>query len=255
MTESVDVVLVTPSPTVAAGAALAAAGYRVAVTGWLGEAHAATFAALLAERGIDDQLVRVPGDVPPPAARALLMERVLGLAAPSRWIVMRGELPADVDPGFYCELVTLVAGVGARVLLDTGGEPLRRALRSEPHVLTPSLTELEKLAGRALPARADAVAAARRLVKGETELVAVSLGAEGALFVTSGRAVMATAPSVQSDRTSTTGEALGAGVVVARIRGLELEETAGLAIAFVLAELTGKRAEDWRPLVTVREAT
>lgn len=260
MTQSVDVVTVTPNPAMDAGdgitapAALAAAGYRVAVTGWLGEAHAAAFAAFLAERGIDDHLVRVPGEVPPPAARVLLVERVLGLAAPSRWIVMGGALPPGVDPGFYCELVTLVAGAGARVLVDTGGEPLRRALRSEPHILTPSLAELEKLAGRPLPARADAVAAARSLVKGETELVAVSLGAEGALFVTAERAVMAASPSVQAGSTVTAGEAMAAGIVAARIRGLALEETAGMAMGFVVAAVSGEPAERWLPRVTVREA-
>ena len=226
----------------------------MAATGWLGEAHAAAFAAFLAERGIGDHFVRVPDEVPPPAARSLLMERVLGLAAPSRWIVMGGALPPGVDPGFYCELVTLVAGVGARVLVDTGGEPLRRALRSEPHVLTPSLAELEKLAGRALPAREDAVAAARSLVKGETELVAVSLGAEGALFVTADRAVMATSPSAQAGSTVTAGEAMAAGIVAARIRGLALEETAGMAIAFTLGAVSGEPAERWLPRVTVREA-
>jgi 1-phosphofructokinase len=259
MTESVDVVTVTPNPAmdgngITAPAALAAAGYRVAVTGWLGEAHAAALEAFLAERRVGDHLVRVPGEVPPPAARSLLMERVLGLAAPSRWIVMGGALPPDVDPGFYCELVTLVAGVGARVLVDTGGEPLRRALRSEPHILTPSLAELERLAGRALPTRADAVAAARSLVKGETELVAVQLGAEGALFVTAGRAVMASPPSSHGS-TVTAREATAAGVVAARIRELALEETAGLAIAFALAAVSGEPAERWLPQVTLREVS
>jgi 1-phosphofructokinase len=260
MSEPVDVVTVTPSPAMDAGsgitapAVLAAAGYRVAVTGWLDEAHAAAFAAFLSERGIGDHLVRVPGEVPPPAARSLLMERVLGLAAHSRWIVMGGVLPPGVDPGFYCELVTLVAGAGARVLVDTGGEPLRRALRSEPHVLAPSLAELQTLAGRALPARADAVAAARSLAKGETELVAVSLGAEGALFVTAERAVVAAAPSVQVGWTVTADEAMAAGIVAARIRGLALEETAGMAIAFVVAAVSGEPAERWLPQVTVGEA-
>ena len=153
-------------------AALAGAGYRVAATGWLGAANAALFESFFATRGIEDHFVRVPGETrigikiadpaagglttdvnfpgptPPPAERSLLMERVLGLATGGGWIVMAGSLPPGVDPGFYCELSTLVTGAGARVLIDTSGEPLRRSLQSEPQILKPNLRELERLVGR-----------------------------------------------------------------------------------------------------------
>ena len=92
-------------------AALADAGYRVAATGWLGANNAGDFDRFFAARGIDDQFVRVPGETrlgikiadssgqpttgvdfpgvaPPMAERSLLMERVLGLAAEKRWVVM-----------------------------------------------------------------------------------------------------------------------------------------------------------------------
>ena len=47
---------------------------------------------------------------------------------------------------------------------------------------------------------------------------------------------------------------MSAGIVVARIRGLGLEETAGVATAFALAAVSGEPAERWLPQVTVREA-
>jgi hypothetical protein len=75
--------------------------------------------------------VRVAGEsqTPSPSERAELMERVLGLASTAAtgapgWFVLAGSLPPAVDPGFYCELATLVTAAGARVALDTGGEPL-----------------------------------------------------------------------------------------------------------------------------------
>jgi 1-phosphofructokinase len=257
-----------------AAAALAASGLRVAATGWLGDANRAPFEAFFAERGIADHFVRVPGETrvdvkiadpagarttevdlagltPPPAARSLLMERVLGLAAPDRWMVMAGSLPPGVDAGFYCELATLVAGVGARVLIDTSGEPLRRALRSEPQVLKPNCRELETLVGRALPARADVAQAARGLLKGETEMVVVTLGAAGAVFVTSGRTIVAVPPPLSVGSAVGAGDAMAAGIVAARIRGLGLEDTARLATAFALAALSGRQADEWLPDVTI----
>ena len=255
-------------------AALAAAGLRVAATGWLGDANRAPFEAFFAERGIADHFVRVSGETrvdvkiadpagaqtteidlvgltPPPAERSLLMERALGLAAPGRWMVMAGSLPPGVDAGFYCELATLVAGVGARVLIDASGDPLRRALRSEPHVLKPNRQELEMLVGRSLPTRADVAQAARGLLQGETELVVVSSGAEGAVFATSERTVSATPPRLALGSAVGAGDAMAAGIVAGRIRALGLEEIARLATAFALAALSGQPTDEWLAQVTV----
>jgi 1-phosphofructokinase len=243
-------------------AALAAAGYKVAVTGWLGADNSRSFETFFADRGIDNQFVPVPGEsrlgikiadasgqpttsvdfpgTPPPLAeRSLLMERVLSLAAGGRWVVMAGSLPPGVDPGFYCELATLVSGAGARVVIDASDEPLRRALRSEPHILKPNLHELQVLVGRELRAREEIVSAARGLLKGEMELVAVSLGADGGIFVTADRALGARSPSLPVRSTVGAGDAMVAGIVAGRLRGLALEETARLATAFALAALTG----------------
>ena len=261
MSAAADVVTVTPDPGlvpagtgVNAAAALAGAGLRVAVTGWLRATNAAAFEEFFAERGLADHFVRIPDEAtPPPAERSMLMERVLGLAAPNRWIVMAGSLPPGIDAGFYCELATLVSGAGARVLIDTSGDPLRRALRSEPHVLKPNRRELEVLVGRPLPTRADVVSAARGLLKGETEMVAVSLAADGAVFVTGDRAVATTTPAVTAESGAGAGDAMAAGIVAGRIRGLGLADTARLATAFALAALSGEPADGWLERVMLSE--
>ena len=262
-------------------AVLAGAGHRVAVTGWLGSDNAAPFEAFFAAKGIEDRFVRVagetrvgikltdpsgqrttdvnfPGQAPSPAERAALMERVLGLAstavrgAPS-WFVLAGSLPPGVDPGFYCELATLVTAVGAHVALDTSGEALRRAVKSEPHVLKPNVHELETLVGTPLSSRAAIVAAARGLLKGETELVVVSMGADGALFVERGRVAAAQPPRVVVRTTVGAGDAMVAGIVAGRLRRLELGDLARLASAFALGAVTGTASEEWLGQVAVEE--
>jgi 1-phosphofructokinase len=264
-------------------AALADAGHRVAVTGWLGEANAAAFEAFFAAKGIEDRFVRVagetrvgikiadpsgqrttdvnfPGQAPGSADRAALMERVLGLAGPApagapRWFVMAGSLPPGVDPGFYCELATLVTAAGAGVVLDTSGDPLRRALKAEPRILKPNIHELEALVGARLATRDDVVAAARGLLAGETELVVVSMGSEGALFVAGDRVVAATPPAVAVRTTVGAGDAMVAGIVAGRLRGLELGELARLASAFALEAVTGEAAASWVSRVAVVDAS
>jgi 1-phosphofructokinase len=260
-------------------AALAGAGHRVAATGWLGADNVAAFEAFFAAQGIEDRFVRVagetrlgikiddpsaqrttdvnfPGQEPSSAERVELMERVLGLASTAAtgapgWFVLAGSLPPGVDPGFYCELATLVTAAGARVALDTGGEPLRRALKSEPQVLKPNVHELETLVGSPLPSRDAIVAAARSLLKGGTELVVVSMGEDGALFLEDGRIVSATPPRVAVRTTVGAGDALVAGIVSARLRRLDLAELARLASAFALEAVTGKAAAEWLEEVVV----
>ena len=260
-------------------AALAGAGHRVAATGWLGGDNAAPFEAFFAAKGIEDRFVRVagatrvgikitdpslqrttdvnfPGRTPAAAERAALMDRVLGLASTAAtgtpaWFVLAGSLPPGVDPGFYCELATLVVAAGARVALDTSGEPLRRAVKSEPQVLKPNVHELEALVGAPLSSRAAIVAAARGLLKGETDLVVVSMGGDGALFVESGRVVSATPPRVAVRTTVGAGDAMLAGIVSGRLRRLDLAELARLASGFALEAVTGRAAGEWLGEVVV----
>jgi 1-phosphofructokinase len=256
----VEVVTVTPNPGLNVAAALASGGHRVAATGWLGADNAAVFEAFLAARGIEDRFVRAAGEsqTPSPAERAELMERVLGLASTAAagapgWFVLAGSLPPAVDPGFYCELATLVTAAGARVAIDTGGEPLRRALKSEPQVLKPNVHELEALVGDPLRSRGAIVAAARGLLRGGTELIVVSMGAEGALFLEDGRIVSATPPRVAVRTTVDAEEALLAGIVSARLRRLDLAELARLASGFALEAVTGRSATEWVGQVTVED--
>ncbi len=262
-------------------AALAGAGHRVAVTGWLGRDNAAPFEAFFAAKGIEDRFVRVagetrvgiklidpsgqrttdvnfPGQPPSPAERTALMERVLGLASTAAtgapgWFVLAGSLPPGVDPGFYCELATLVTASGARVALDTSGEALRRAVKSEPQVLKPNVHELEALVGTPLSSGAAIAAAARGLLKGETELVVVSMGRDGALFVERGRVVAAQPPRVAVRTTVGAGDAMVSGIVSGRLRGLKLDELARPASAFALEAMTGTASDEWLGQVTVQE--
>jgi 1-phosphofructokinase len=258
-------------------ASLAGAGHRVAVTGWLGQANAGAFETFFGERNIEDRFVRLtgetrvdvkvvdplagrtteidfPGLAPCAAERAALMERVLELTRTMPWVVLAGSLPPGVDPGFYCELATLVTAAGARVALDTSGEPLRRALKAQPQILKPNLLELETLVGSRLGTREAILAVARGLLNGETELIVVSMGANGALFVTSEASVVASPPVVAVRTTVGAGDALMAGIVAGRLRRLELGQLARLASAFALEAVTGVPAARWSDAITVQPA-
>ena len=79
--------------------------------------------------------------------------------------------------------------------------------------------------------------AARTLIEQGVGLVAVSMGADGALFVERGAAVLAIPPAIVVKSTVGAGDAMVAGIVTGTLRGLDLAGRARLATAFSLGAL------------------
>ncbi len=245
-------------------AALAAYGVRVAAAGFLGDVNAAAFDALFAEVGIEDRFIRVagetrvgikivdpsrgettdvnfPGLAPSAAEVDELRARVVEMAIGGAWFVLAGSLPPGVAPLIYRDLASTLKAAGCRVILDTSGEPLRHAIHAAPYVVKPNVHELEALVGRALPTVDAVTDAAREMVAGGVETAVVSMGAEGAMFVRAGEAVLARPPRVKVGSTVGAGDAMVAGIVAGHLDGLALPDLARLATAFSVAALT--RAE------------
>jgi 1-phosphofructokinase len=239
---------------------LADSGLPVAATGFLGSANAEAFVELFARKGIDDRCVRLPGrtrvnvkivdavldqvtDInfpglaPAPADLDRLLAAIDALCADTDWFVLSGSLPAGVPTGIYADLLRRLKGLGKTVVLDASGEPFAAAVDSGPAVVKPNIEELRELLGRPLGSQEDVLAAARALVERGVGLVAVSMGADGALFVERHSAVLAIPPTISVKSTVGAGDAMVAGIVAGTLRGLDLAGRARLATAFSLGTL------------------
>jgi 6-phosphofructokinase 2 len=107
------------------------------------------------------------------------------------YLIASGSLPPGVPEDFYAMLARVAADSDARVVVDASGPPLTAALDEGVFLVKPSREELSELvaADRELDV-GDLVEAARSLVRGDrAEVVALTLGAEGALLI-SGTDVM-----------------------------------------------------------------
>jgi 1-phosphofructokinase len=238
---------------------LADYGHSVAVTGFLGRENCASFEELFARKRIADHFIRIagqtrvgikisdpvlqqttdinfPGQAPTPADVEALSAQLAGLSA--GWVVLAGSIPPGVAPTLYRELVRLLKQQGRKVALDTSGEPLRHALEAAPQIIKPNVHELAELLGTSLTTPAAIVEAARLFLARGTQLVAVSMGAEGACFVTDREVVVARPPQVEVQSTVGAGDAMVAGIVAGQLRGLPLAECARLATAFSLDAIT-----------------
>jgi 1-phosphofructokinase len=174
--------------------------------------------------------------------------------------VLAGSLPPGVDSSIYERLITTLKARGKRVVLDASGESLRPALGARPHLIKPNIHELGELLGAMPVGEREVVAAARSLIATGIEQVVVSMGKDGACFVTAEEAVVGRPPEVEVRSTVGAGDAMVAGIVSAQLRKLSLVETARIATAFSVHALT--RAKDtgdfsatiaaWVPRVTVK---
>ena len=77
----------------------------------------------------------------------LFVDKLLYLARGASMCVFAGSLPRDVDADVYAGLIRELKRLGVVCIVDTDGDPLRRAVRAEPDVISPNVLEAEELVG------------------------------------------------------------------------------------------------------------
>ena len=77
----------------------------------------------------------------------LFMDKLLYLAKGATVCVFAGSLPRDVDTDIYAGLIRELRRLGVTSIVDADGDPLRRAVRAEPDVISPNVLEAEELVG------------------------------------------------------------------------------------------------------------
>jgi 1-phosphofructokinase/tagatose 6-phosphate kinase len=100
----------------------------------------------------------------------LFRDKLKYLAKGASMCVFAGSLPRGMEPDAYAALVRDIRKLGVVTIVDTDGDPLRLAVRAEPHVVSPNELEAEELVGHEfndVDDRAHAVAEMTRLGAGE----------------------------------------------------------------------------------------
>ncbi|MEY4419681.1 MAG: hypothetical protein RLZZ498_277 [Pseudomonadota bacterium] len=133
---------------------------------------------------------------------------------PQQFLVLSGGLAPNIPDNFYARLAQIAKAQGVRVVLDASGPALAEALKVGVFLCKPSLRELRDLTGQALPDEDAQMQAARHLIQsGQAEIVAVSLGAEGAMVVSATESWRARGLSVEVQTTIGAGDSFVAGMV------------------------------------------
>ena len=151
---------------------------------------------------------------------------------PGGYVVASGSLSPGVPDDVYARLARAAKARGARCIVDASGPALAAALAEGVHLVKPSARELGELVGRPLATIDDRVDAARELVaRGSAEVVALTLGGEGAVLVTADGVTRLEVPPVEVRSTVGAGDSFLAALVLRLAQGRTLDEAFRAGVA------------------------
>ncbi len=175
--------------------------------------------------------VSAPGPVISEKDQRLFLQKLLHVRPrPSFWVI-GGNPSRGMDPTIYQRYVAALQTAGTPCILDADNEYLRHAVKAGPCIIKPNEFEVQRLVGQKLTKVADYRRAAVSLVSSGIRIVVVSLGAEGALFVSKNEAFQILGISVPVKSKVGAGDSLLGGLALGLYRKMSLEKAAALGVA------------------------
>lgn len=181
----------------------------------------------------------LPGPTLSPDEGATSLRQLADLASSARYVIASGSLPPGIPDDFYAQVAKQARAQGCQMVLDTSGPALSAALQAGGnYLIKPSLRELRELTGHPLNTEGDWCAASRALIaQGQAEIVALSLGEDGALLVSATQAWRAQALQVEVASTIGAGDSFLAALVWALSQSHDLAQALRQAMAAGAAAL------------------
>jgi 1-phosphofructokinase family hexose kinase len=235
--------------------ALTALGVRAVWLGFLGGAIGQYCAEGLRARGIEVEAVKTeaatrvnlevveesgmvteildPGTVPGKERDELLSRLKEDIEKWDAAVVVSGSLPAGMAPEYYAEIIELSRDASVKTFFDSSGTALAIWVAAKPDFVKVNRHEAEVLLGLRVENVESAIAAAKDLIKRGAGSAAITLGAEGVVWVEAenGPVWIAQGPSLDPVSTVGCGDATLAGFVYAAMQKLKGEAAIRLAAA------------------------
>ncbi|XJZ25824.1 1-phosphofructokinase [Bacillota bacterium Lsc_1132] len=188
----------------------------------------------------------------------LLEEKIHQLTADDL-LVLAGSIPSSLPSDTYEKLVKICNESKARFVVDAEGELLKKVLPSHPFLIKPNHHELGELFNAVITSPEEVIPFAQKLIAMGAENVIVSLAGDGAVFVNSNAAYIATVPKGEVKNSVGAGDSMVAGFLAQYQKNKNLKDAfrfsvaSGSATAFSLGLCTSQAAEGLLPQVKIRE--
>ncbi len=158
-------------------------------------------------------------------------------AQDSDFLVLSGSLPPGCPVDYYRTIIEAVEGLNCRCVLDADGARLAEGLKAHPFMIKPNRPELEAVIGRPLTSLQEIRDAAMAYIDKGVSVVAVSMGADGALMTDGSTTLYAPRMAVEVKSTVGAGDAMIAGFTAGFLAELPLEEIFRKGVACATASV------------------
>lgn len=130
------------------------------------------------------------------------------------FLILSGSLAINLPPDFYLKLIQEFSCKQPKIVVDTSGVYLKKALEHPVYLIKPNQRELAQLAGKDFLTNIEQEDFAKMLVKkGQAKYVVVSLGAKGAFLACKEGLFYQSTPSVPVKSTIGAGDSMVGGLI------------------------------------------
>lgn len=186
----------------------------------------------------------LPGSALHRAEWEAVLDKLTTLPERPLYVVASGSVPPGVPEDFFAQVARRAKALGAKIVIDTSGPALAAVLDEGVTLIKPNLVELIEFVAAPLDGEAERIAACRALAAdGRAEMVALTLGDDGALLVTADRAWRAQPMNIDVVSSVGAGDSFVGGMVAALAAGNELDQAFRVAVAAASAAVLSPGTE------------
>ena len=244
-----------------AAAFISSYGSEVTASGFLGESNQNIFTEHFRKWKIKDSFIRIngetrtgikildpvnstttdinyPGITPADNDISKLFSTITSLCSSKSLFLLAGSVPAGLSSAVYPGVVRLINSRGGKAIVDTSGEAFTKAVEESPYMIKPNIDEFEEYFCESFDSEYQIIEKSRLFFQKGIKLVIVSMGSEGALFITENKCIKAVPPETDVISTVGAGDAMAAGAAYSTVNNFTLEKTALLSTSFSLHAIT-----------------
>lgn len=161
----------------------------------------------------------------------VLTDKIINQLKANDILVISGSVPSDVKTTYYYDLITMAKTKKAKVILDADRALFKEGIKAIPSIIKPNKYELLQYFNKDEASEEEMLSLANTLIDKGIELVVISMGKEGAYFVSKEATFKAEAIKVEAHSSVGAGDAMVAALAYAYEKNMCIEEVVKLCCA------------------------
>jgi 1-phosphofructokinase len=160
-----------------------------------------------------------------------ILSKINYLAKSGDIVVLSGSLPIGVGKDIYYRIITELKSKNIKTVLDAEGEVLKISLYAKPYLIKPNINELRNIFEFNKKDINEVIRAATEIVSSGIEIVVISMGESGSLFVDKDNVLLAHPVKVDVKSTVGAGDSMVGGMVYGMDKNYNSQDIFQLASA------------------------